>query len=100
MTDERWRLYIGNLPYDEITGEDLKRLALPFGSVVGVEVCKDASSGRGKGFGWVDMSRQSEAIAAAEGIRDREFLGRRLTAYFPIPRPPSSEGEYRPVGGY
>ena len=85
---ERWRVYIGNLPYDA-DGADLGRLAFPWGTVVGADVARDAETGRSKGFGWVDMGCESEATAAAAGLSHREYRGRRLTAWFcnpPLPR--------------
>jgi hypothetical protein len=88
MSRERWRVYIGNLAY-EADADDLARLACTWGNVLGAEIVRDATTGRSKGFGWVDMTCKTEARAVAEGLSGREFRGRRLTAHFLNPPEPS-----------
>jgi RNA recognition motif. (a.k.a. RRM, RBD, or RNP domain) len=95
VSDESWRVYIANLTSD-VDGDDLARLASPWGTVLGAEVVRCADTGRSKGFGWVDMSCESEAGAAAEGISGCEFRGRRLTVHLRTPPPELPERQYCP----
>jgi len=71
------KLYVGNLSYD--TNEDeLKEAFEAHGQVDSVAIISDRDSGRSKGFGFVEMSDDSEAKAAMENINDTDFMGRTL----------------------
>jgi RNA recognition motif-containing protein len=62
------KLYVGNLPYD-ITDDELHALFATFGAVRSVRVIRDAASGKGYGFAFVEMSRDSEAERAAVALK-------------------------------
>ena len=68
-------IYVGNLSY-EVTEEDLSKAFAEFGEVVSAKVIKDGYSGRSKGFGFVEMSNNSEAEAAINGLNGSEIKGR------------------------
>ena len=57
------KLYVGNLSYG-VTSESLNELLAAFGTVQSAEVIMDRQTGRSKGFGFVEMSSDSEAQAA------------------------------------
>jgi len=65
------KLYVGNLSYS-ITNEELKELFSKHGEVKEVNIIE------GKGFGFVEMSKQEEAEKAKEALNDSEFKGRTL----------------------
>lgn len=65
------RLFVGNLTYS-VTNEDLTGLFSTYGEVVEAKVIE------GKGFGFVEMSSQSEAEEAKEGLNGTDFSGRSL----------------------
>lgn len=76
------KLYVGNLGYS-VTSEDLKTLFAPHGSVINANVIE------GKGFGFVEMSNQSESEAARKELDGHDFLGRNLK--IDLARPPKSK---------
>src|SRR5258705_8986422 len=49
------KLYVGNLPF-ETTEADLQALFESSGTVTTVTIVKDRATGRGRGFGFVEMS--------------------------------------------
>ena len=56
------------------------------GAVVSVKVMLDRETGKGRGFGFVDMSSDQEAQAAIEQLNGKEFQGRSLTVNLARPR--------------
>jgi len=67
-------------------------------------VIMDRDTGRSKGFGFVEMSSDNEALAAISGINGREHDGRTLTVNEAKPREARSGGGgggggYRGGGG-
>jgi RNA recognition motif-containing protein len=69
-------IYIRNLSPD-IVEDDLRELFSPYGSVTTVTVAHD-DSGRSRGFGFVEMPDESEAINAISLLNNMEFSGRKL----------------------
>ncbi len=79
------KLYCGNLTYG-VSSSDLEQLFGEFGTVESAEVISDRDTGRSKGFGFVEMSSDSEAQAAAAALNGREHEGRALTVNEARPR--------------
>ncbi len=65
------KLYVGNFSYS-VTKEDLEKLFSAYGEVTEVNVIE------GRGFGFVQMSEQSEAEKAKEALNGSEYKGRTL----------------------
>ncbi len=78
-------LYVGNLSY-EATEEDLEREFSAFGQVQSVTIIRDKFSGQSRGFGFVEMPVQSEALAAIAGLTGKEVRGRSITVNEARPR--------------
>jgi RNA recognition motif-containing protein len=72
------KLYVGNLSY-ETTEDELQKLFVEFGSVVSVAIITDRSSGRSKGFGFVEMETEQAAQEAVERLNNYELNQRTLT---------------------
>ncbi len=53
------KLYVGNLAFST-TEEQLRNLFAQAGTVTAVDLIKDRNSGESKGFGFVQMSNQTE----------------------------------------
>lgn len=79
------KLYVGNLSYGT-TNADLEKLFSSFGTVESADVITDRDTGRSKGFGFVEMSSDSEAQAAVNGLNGKDFGGRPLTVNEARPR--------------
>ena len=85
------KLYIGNLSYD-VSSSDLEALLSPHGTVQSAEVIMDRSTGRSKGFGFVEMNSDAEAQAAIAAMDGQEQGGRALKVNEAKPREPRSGG--------
>lgn len=79
------KLYVGNLTFD-VGNSDLEEMFTPHGSVKSAQVIMDRDSGRSKGFGFVEMGAESEAVAAISALNGRDFKGRPLTVSEAKPR--------------
>jgi RNA recognition motif-containing protein len=60
-------IYVGNLQH-AATESDLRPLFEPFGNITSVAVLKDKFSGESRGFGFVEMSTNSEGEAAIKAL--------------------------------
>ena len=72
------KLYVGNLSYG-VDSSQLEQLFSAHGSVQSAEVIQDRDTGRSKGFGFVEMSSDSEAQAAIAALGGKDHGGRALT---------------------
>ena len=78
-------IYVGNLPF-EVTDEELEEQFTEYGSVTSAKVIIDRFSGRSRGFGFVEMSDNSEAETAIQNLNAKDFKGRPLTVNEARPR--------------
>ena len=88
------KLYVGNLPYS-VRDSDLEQSFGQFGTVTSAKVMMECDTGRSKGFGFVEMGSDAEALAAVEGMNGAPLGGRSLVvneARPMEPRPPRSGG--------
>lgn len=79
------RLYVGNLSYN-VTSQSLEELFTEYGQVKSAQVVQDRDTNRSKGFGFVEMSDNSQAQAAIQGLNLKEVDGRCLTVNEARPR--------------
>jgi len=96
------KLYVGNLPYS-VRDSDLEQSFGQFGTVTSAKVMMERDTGRSKGFGFVEMGSDAEALAAVEGMNGAPLGGRSLVvneARPMEPRPPRSGGFGGGGGGY
>jgi len=71
-------IYVGNLSY-EATDETIKQAFEPFGEVTSARVIKDKYTGQSRGFGFVEMSVQSQAQTAIKSLNGKELLGKEIS---------------------
>jgi RNA recognition motif-containing protein len=80
-------IYVGNLAYS--TSEDeLRQLFAEHGEVSRVNVITDRYTGQSKGFGFVEMSSDSEAEAAIAALNETDLGGRNIRVNQAKPREP------------
>jgi RNA recognition motif-containing protein len=85
------KLFVGNLPYD--TGEaDLQALFARAGDVESVTIMRDASTGRARGFGFVEMTSDDAAQKAITELNEFQLGGRNLTVNEARPKESRSGG--------
>lgn len=92
------KLYVGNLAYS-IRDNDLEQAFSQYGTVASAKVMMERDSGRSKGFGFVEMSTDSEALAAIQGLHEQSLGGRNLTVNEARPMEPRSPGGFGGGGG-
>lgn len=71
------RLYVGNLPYST-SEDDLRRLFEQSGTVDSVYLPTDRQTGQPRGFGFVEMSSQSDAENAIRMFDGSSIGGRQI----------------------
>ncbi len=69
------KLYFGGLAY-ATTDDTLQAAVQQFGTVVSAKVIMDRETGRSRGFGFVEMSTDEEAMAVISGLDGKEVDGR------------------------
>ena len=79
------KIYVGNLFY-EVTEEELRQEFEAFGKVESVNIITDKISGRPKGFGFVEMTSESEGQAAITGLNGETLKDRSLNVNVARPR--------------
>ena len=84
-------IYVGNLSYQS-TEDELRDLFAEFGDVVSAKLIADKFTGQSKGFGFVEMSNNSEAQKAMEELNGRDVNGRSVTVNQARPRQDRSSG--------
>src|SRR5437762_5452617 len=85
------KLYVGNLPYE--TGEtELQELFARAGTVETVKVMRDQATGRARGFAFVEMGSDEDAMKAIKELNDYQLGGRGLTVNEARPKPTGGGG--------
>jgi RNA recognition motif-containing protein len=85
------KIYVGGLPYST-TEQQLSDLFAAHGSVASARIITDKFTGQSRGFGFVEMSSDSEAQAAIAALNGTELGGRTLTVNEARPQEPRSGG--------
>ena len=70
-------IHVGHLAR-EVTEPELRQVFEPFGLVESVRIVTDRHSGVSRGFGFVHMPDNSQALAAIENLNLKEFAGRTM----------------------
>ncbi|HSE00634.1 MAG TPA: RNA-binding protein [Burkholderiales bacterium] len=78
-------IFVGNLGPD-VTEAEIVELFKPFGQVGSVQVVRELFTGKGKGFGFVEMPGKQQSRDAIAGLNGKEFAGRPLKVNEARPR--------------
>jgi cold-inducible RNA-binding protein len=71
------KLYVGNMSYD-VNSSDLEQMFGEHGTVESAKIIIENSTGRSKGFGFVEMSSDEEAHVAMLALDGKDCGGREL----------------------
>jgi len=93
------KLYVGGLPYS-VTDDKLQEIFSPHGTVESARVITDRMTGRSRGFGFVEMSSQSEAEEATKNLNGTDLEGRKLAVNEAKPQQSRSGAGGGGGGGY
>ena len=85
------KIYVGGLPYST-TEQQLSDLFAVHGAVASSRIITDKFTGQSRGFGFVEMSSESEAQAAITALNGTELGGRTLTVNEARPQEPRTGG--------
>jgi len=85
------KLYVGNLPYSA-SQDSLQETFSQCGTVDSVNVITDRDTGQSKGFGFVEMSSDSEAQKAIQELNGKEIDGREIKVNEAKPKAPRGGG--------
>ncbi len=93
-------LFVGNMSF-QTTESELRSAFEPFGEVIRVRVMTDRDTGRSRGFAFVEMANDEDAVKAIESLNGKEVSGRPLNVSEARPKPertaPRTDGQ---KGGY
>lgn len=78
-------IYVGNLAYN-VTDADLREAFGAHGEVTSASVITDKFSGESKGFGFVEMSNNTQAQAAIRALNENPLKGRNMRVNEAKPR--------------
>ena len=78
-------IYVGNLNY-RVQEEDVKDVFETYGNVSSVKLISDRVTGRAKGFGFVEMENEQEALDAIENLDGFQLMERELRVNQAKPR--------------
>ena len=79
------RLFVGSLSFD-VTPADLKAAFGAYGAVSSADVVMDRADGGSKGFGFIEMASQADAVAAIQGLDGAVLKGRSINVSRARPR--------------
>jgi RNA recognition motif-containing protein len=90
-------IFVGNLSFDANEG-DVKKLFEGFGNVVSVAIVmeKEKKAPKSRGFGFVQIPDEQQALAAIAALNGKEFMGRALNVNPARPNP-TGIGLPRPI---
>ena len=88
------KIYVGNLGFS-VTEAALRCLFEAYGSVASVNIVTDQDPGQPRGFGFVEMTNDTEAARAIDGLNGKDLEGRTLNVNEARPK-----AVVRPAGGY
>ena len=71
------RIYVGSLPYS-VTESQLEELFSPYGKVTEVYIVTDRLTGQARGFAFVEMANDDEALKAIQELNGYQMGGRTL----------------------
>lgn len=78
-------IFVGSLPFS-INEADLKDSFEAYGAVSSVKIITDKFTGRSKGFGFVEMPNEAEALKAIEELNGAMVSGRTIIVNKSIPK--------------
>ncbi len=83
-------IFVGNLSFDAKESDVLKAFS-SFGAVNSVAIVMDKNGRKSRGFGFVDMPNEKQALEAIANLQGKEILGRPVNVMEALskePKPP------------
>ncbi|TAE60256.1 MAG: RNA-binding protein [Nostocales cyanobacterium] len=87
------RLYIGNLPKEEIDRQELQAIFAEEGDAVTTKLIKDRKTGKCRGFGFLTVNNDEQADQIIEKYNGQLFKESAIKLEKALPRTKGDEGE-------
>jgi RNA recognition motif-containing protein len=87
------RLYIGNLPKEEIDRQELQAVFAAEGDAVTTKLIKDRKTGKCRGFGFLTVNNDDQADQIIEKYNGQLFKDAAIKLEKALPRTKGEEGE-------
>jgi RNA recognition motif-containing protein len=71
------KLHVGNLGFD-VTSQELQDVFTTIGPCASATVLMDRTTGESRGFGFVEMTTNADALKAVEQLDGKELKGRAI----------------------
>ena len=84
------KIFVAGLPYD-LDDDELVEIFEKFGTIISAKVAMDKETGKSKGFGFIEMQNDEEALDAIESLNDIS-LGKKPLVVKKAEENPSRQG--------
>ena len=91
-------IYVSNLNFST-SSESLQELFSGFGEVTSAKIITDRETGRSRGFGFVEMTDDTEGQNAISELNETDFEGKTIGVNIARPKTERSSGGYNSRGG-
>ena len=78
-------IYVGSLSLD-VNEDDLRQAFEAYGQVESVKIIKDRYTGESRGFAFIEMPTNKEALSAIDGLNGKGLKGRSIVVNEARPR--------------
>ncbi len=95
---ETMNIFVGNLDF-KLTEDDLRTTFQAYGEVESARIVNDRDTDRPKGFGFVEMPNQEDALKAIEALNGTELGGRTISVNESRPKPKRNKSRGGSGGG-
>ena len=92
------KVYVGNISF-KAKEEDIRELFAGSGTVESVKIITDAHTGNPKGFGFVEMATEEDAMKAITDLNGTTFMDRTISVAEAKPQQPRENRGFG-RGGY
>jgi RNA recognition motif-containing protein len=72
------KLYISSLPFSVNTDDELNNIVSAIGTVLSAKIITDSATGKGKGFGFVEMETEEAAEQVISQLNNTTYNGRTI----------------------
>jgi len=83
-------IFVGNLSF-AAKEDDVYKAFADFGAVANVAIVMEKKGKKSRGFGFVEMPDEQEALSAIAALDGKEILGRPVNVVVALPKKPGSE---------
>ena len=76
-------VFVGNMSF-QTTETELRAAFEPYGEIARIQIITDRDTGQARGFGFVEMASDEEAVKAIAGLNGTQLDGRSAGFFVPL----------------